>query len=130
MTINPTGLIAATSAFLGIWLGHVSVRVIERKAHFLWLPVLMALLLGLALELCSLMTDNRLLNTALGILGVTVLWDALEFVRQERRVKQGHAPANPANPRHARFLADPHLQATRMDLLAWQPAQAGREIDK
>ncbi len=127
MELNLTGAIAALSIFLGIWLGHVSVRTIERQARTLWPPILIALLLGLCLELWSLMTPFGLLNTALGILGVTVLWDALEFVRQERRVKQGHAPADPANPRHARILAQPGSRATTLDLTKREPR---RTIDK
>jgi hypothetical protein len=106
--MNMIGVTAALSAFLGIWLGHVGVRTIERKVKTLWPPILVCILLGLALETCSLFTDSGLLKTALGILGVTLLWDALEFPRQERRVKKGHAPANPSNSRHARFLADSH----------------------
>jgi hypothetical protein len=120
MELNFTGLIAAISAFLGIWLGHVSVRAIESKATKLWPPIVIALALGFILEAGSLITDHRLLSTALGILGITILWDALEFVRQEKRVKKGHAPANPHNPRHARILADYPL-ATTLDLLKRDP---------
>ncbi|MBN1452377.1 MAG: DUF4491 family protein [Anaerolineales bacterium] len=125
MELNFTGLIAAISAFLGIWLGHVSVRVIERNAKTLWPPILIALVLGLGLETWSLFTDYRLLNTALGILGITILWDALEFVRQEKRIKKGHAPANPHNPRHARILTE-HPSATMLDLLKRDPV--GRQV--
>ncbi|GAB4523665.1 MAG: DUF4491 family protein [Anaerolineales bacterium] len=118
--MNTLGLITALSTFLGIWLGHVSVRAIERRTVHLWQPILAALTLGLALEVVSLSTANRHLSAAAGILGVTVLWDALEFVRQEKRVKKGHAPANPANPRHARILAE-YPSATTLDLLARDP---------
>jgi hypothetical protein len=120
MEFNFTGIVAAFSAFLGIWLGHVSVRVIERKAKTLWPPIIIAIILGLALEIYSLSTVNRLLSTTAGILGITILWDALEFVRQEKRIKKGHAPANPANPRHARILAE-HPNATPLDLLNRNP---------
>ena len=120
MEFNFLGLIATASAFLGIWLGHVSVRVIERRVVRLWLPIAGALTLGLALEAWSLFTAHRLLSAATGILGVTVLWDALEFVRQEKRIKRGHAPANPDNPRHARILAE-YPAATTEDLLAREP---------
>jgi hypothetical protein len=123
MELNPIGIVAATSTFLGIWLGHVSVRAIERKAKKLWPPILIALILGLSLEIWSLITDYRLLSTATGILGITILWDALEFVRQEKRVKKGHAPANPSNPRHARFLAEPDSHATTVDLLKHEPGK-------
>jgi hypothetical protein len=104
--MNYVGVTAALAAFLGIWLGHVSVRIIERNAKRLWQPILIAIILGLGLEIWSLFTDHQLLNTALGIIGITILWDALEFVRQEKRIKKGHAPANPSNPRHAQILAD------------------------
>jgi hypothetical protein len=125
MNINLTGLTAALAAFLGIWLGHVSVRAIERNAKVLWPPIIITIFLGLALETWSLLTDHFLLNTALGILGITVLWDALEFVRQEKRVKKGHAPANPSNPRHTRILAE-HSNATTLDLLKRDPL--GRQV--
>jgi len=120
MSINLIGLTAALFAFLGIWLGHVSVRAIERNARKLWPPIIIALALGLALEAISLSTVHRLLSTATGILGITILWDALEFVRQEKRIKKGHAPANPDNPRHARVLAD-YPSATTLDLLKRDP---------
>jgi len=120
MQINLTGFIAGTTAFLGIWLGHVSVRLIERKAEKLWQPIASAVVVGLLLIAFSLITAHRLLSTALGILGLTILWDALEFVRQERRIKKGHAPANPSNPRHAQILAE-HPLATTLDLLKREP---------
>lgn len=120
MEINLVGLTAALAAFLGIWLGHVSVRIIERNAKKLWQPIVIALALGSALEICSLFIDHRLLNTATGILGITILWDALEFVRQEKRIKKGHAPANPFNLRHAQILAE-YTSATTLDLLKRDP---------
>ena len=125
MEINLIGLTAALAAFLGIWLGHVSVRIIERNAKVLWQPIIIAVVLGLALEIWSLFTENWLLNTALGILGITILWDALEFIRQEKRIKKGHAPANPSNPRHAQILAD-YPSATTLDLLKRSPV--GRQV--
>jgi hypothetical protein len=90
---------------LGIWLGHVSVRKIDFLSPTVWLPSLGALSLGILLEAGAMLTKNMYLSSAFGILGFTLLWDALEFWRQHRRVKKGHAPANPANPRHARMLA-------------------------
>jgi hypothetical protein len=123
--INFIGITAALAVFLGIWLGHVSVRVIERNAKKLWLPIAIAIVLGLVLEIFSLLTVNCLLSTATGILGITILWDALEFIRQEKRVKKGHAPANPSNPRHAQILAD-YPSATTHDLLNRDPV--GRQV--
>ncbi len=120
MEINWVGIVAATAAFLGIWLGHVTVRVIEARAPKLWLPVVCAAGLGLALIGFSLSTPDRLLSAAAGILGVTLLWDGFEFIRQEKRVKKGHAPANPDNPRHRLILAG-YPTATTLDLLDRDP---------
>jgi len=114
--MNLTGLAAALSAFLGIWVGHVSVRKVEAKAANLWPPAILAVALGAGLEAWSLSTQTQTLSTACGILGITVLWDALELFRQEKRIKRGHAPANVGNPRHARILAE-YSSATTVDLL-------------
>lgn len=126
MEINTLGLTAALTAFLAIWLGHVAVRKVEAEARDIRIPIIIAIALGLLTEYCSLITDHLSLKTALGILGVTLLWDAFELHRQENRVKHGHAPANPDNPRHARFLADPNLHATTLDLLKRDPV--GRPV--
>ncbi|HXF84454.1 MAG TPA: DUF4491 family protein [Anaerolineales bacterium] len=124
--MNTLGLTAALTAFLAIWLGHVAVRKVEAEARDIRTPIVIAVLLGLLTEYFSLTAANRQLSTTLGILGVTLLWDAFELYRQENRVKHGHAPANPDNPRHARFLADPNLHATTLDLLKRDPV--GRPV--
>lgn len=120
MNLNWTGFVAALSTFLGIWLGHVSVRKIDFISPTVWLPSLVALLLGLTLAAVSILTDDMNLSTACGIIGFTLLWDALEFWRQHRRVENGHAPANPNNPRHARMLASKG-SATTFDWLKRDP---------
>lgn len=120
MNLNFIGLAAALAAFSGIWLGHVTVRKVEFISPTLWLPALVAVLLGLGLETLALLTPSRALSSVAAILGMTSLWDALEFYRQQRRVEKGHAPANPHNPRHARILRQsPH--ATIVDPLDRQP---------
>ncbi len=120
MTINPIGLAVALAAFLGIWLGHVSVRAVEFHAADLRPPALAYILSGLSLLAVSLASSGFLLSGTAGILGMTLLWDALELARQQKRVARGHAPANPANPRHARLLAS-HPEATTLDRLARAP---------
>lgn len=115
------GLIAALATFFGIWLGHVSVRKIEFVSPTVWLPSLVALALGITLEAAAMLTENLYLSAALGIIGITLLWDALEFWRQHRRVESGHAPANPNNPRHARMLAAGGSSATSIDWLNRDP---------
>jgi len=120
MDLNYIGPVAAASAFLGIWFGHVAVRKIEAISPTLWLPTAVFGFAGIILEAFSLLTSNLLLSTASGILGFTFLWDALEFTRQQNRIKKGHAPANPHNPRHAHLLRE-HRSATTLDLLKRDP---------
>jgi hypothetical protein len=128
--LNPLGLVAAATAFLSIWLGHVSVRKVEARTLHLWVPIAIAVLIGLLLEFAALMSDNRLLSTVFGILGITILWDALEIRRQAKRVRKGHAPANPHNPRHAALLADPRSPATVLDLLNRDPVERAVEMEE
>jgi hypothetical protein len=120
MNLNWIGLAAALGAFFGIWFGHVAVRKIEFVVPDIRPPTWIAAAGGLVLEAASLAAGNLAVSALLGILGVTLLWDALEFGRQQNRVKHGHAPANPNNPRHARILAE-HPEATAFDWLARSP---------
>ena len=124
--MNWIGMVAAVTAFLGIWAGHVAVRKTEYTASSIRLPMLAAIIFGLVLLFLSLFTHYRLSSVVFGILGVIALWDAFELVRQQRRVRKGHAPANPDNPRHAAMLAAPGSQATTVDLLKREPL--GRSV--
>ena len=121
MEINSLGFIAAITAFLTIWFGHVAVRKIEFISPTIWLPTIVFAAFGIATELLSLSTANRPLSTALGILGTTLLFDAFELTRQQKRIIKGHAPANHNNPRHVRFLAEPNSHVTTLDLLKREP---------
>ncbi len=117
MQLNFVGITAALSAFLGIAVGHVAVRSLEFHLVRLWLPILIFSILGLGLEIASLFITELYAKSALGIIGVTLIWDAVELLRQQRRVKRGYAPANPKNPRHQRFLKQPSSRATLIDYL-------------
>ena len=127
MSLNWLGVAMAAAAFFGIWFGHVGVRKIEGASSSLWLPALSALALGVALEVGALLSPGPYLSGALGIVGITVLWDALEFRRQHNRVRRGHAPANPHNHRHARLLAESPA-ATTTDWLKREPV--GRPLNR
>jgi hypothetical protein len=118
--MNFIGVVAALTAFLSVWLGHVAVRKVEFVSPTIWIPSTLFVILGVAAEAISLSTVHRPLSTALGILGITLLFDAFELTRQQKRVRKGHAPANPANPRHAQILAQ-HSSATTLDLLKREP---------
>ena len=54
--------------------------------------------LNLAFLGLSLLVTSNPASAALGIVRMTTLWDAVEFVRQEERIRPGHAPANPDRP--------------------------------
>jgi hypothetical protein len=125
MTLNWIGLIAASATFFGVWTGHISVRKIEYLSPTIWAPSDAALLIGLFLEFAALLSKDHYLSAALGIIGITVLWDALEFWRQQNRVRKGHALANPNNPRHARILQNSTL-STNFDWLDRNPI--GRQL--
>ncbi len=127
MSLNWIGLLAATTTFMGIWIGHVSVRKIEYISPTVWVRSGLALFIGLLLELGALMSEDLYLSASLGIFGITVLWDALEYWRQHRRVQKGHAPANPENPRHARMLQTKEMSTT-IDWLNRNPT--GRQLSK
>jgi len=79
------------------------------------------------IDILSLSSASRPLSTVFGILGITLLIDALEFARQQKRVIKGHAPANPNNLRHALLLFRPDSQATTLDLLKRDPI--GRPVN-
>lgn len=113
------GFWMALATFLGIWWGHVGVRWIEAHSRSIIPPIVAFIVIGLALNAYSLFAPNLTLAGVSSIIGITLLWDALEVWRQERRVVHGHAPANPNNPRHAAILASGH--GTTEDLLDREP---------
>ena len=120
MELNTIGLVAAASTFVGVWFGHLAVRKIESISQTIWLPTTIFAIAGIAFEWFSLSTFNVQLSTAFGILGITFLCDANEFHRQQSRVRKGHAPANPDNPRHARLMRE-YPSVTTVDLLKRDP---------
>ncbi len=95
-------------------------RAIERRSASIRLPAAAFVLAALLLETGALLAHQPPISAALGILGITAGWDALELYRQQRRVQRGHAPANPSNRRHARILAE-YPAATTVNLLDRQP---------
>jgi hypothetical protein len=119
MTLNWIGVVTALATFFGVWIGHVTVRKVEYRAPDLRVPMFIAGMIGLALEVVALSSNSLYVSGACGILGMTTMFDALEFRRQFKRVKKGHAPVNPNNPRHAALLAEG--TATAVDLLKREP---------
>ncbi|MDO9087709.1 MAG: DUF4491 family protein [Anaerolineaceae bacterium] len=118
--INPIGIITAITTFLTIWFGHVMVRKLESRMERIAPAVIICILLGFGFGIYAVLVESNTVSAIFGILGITFLWDALEFYRQEKRIKVGHAPANPNNPRHADILAQ-YSSATTVDLLNREP---------
>ena len=118
--MNWIGAVAALATFLSVWFGHVAVRKIEFISPTIWIPSTLFAILGLAVGGISLSVSNFPLSISLGILGTTLLFDSFEFTRQQKRIKKGHAPSNPNNPRHAKILTEYPLSTTK-DLLKRDP---------
>lgn len=95
----------ALATFVGIWWGHVGVRWLEARSPNIWPPTIALLLGGIGLNIYSLFAPSLAVAGVSSIIGITLIWDALEMYRQQKRVIEGHAPANPNNPRHAAYLA-------------------------
>ncbi|SRR6266540_7362539 len=127
--MNFIGVVAALTAFFSIWFGHVAVRKIEFTSPIIWLPTTTFAALGLFVEFLSLSMVNRPMSVVFGILGITLLFDALEFTRQQKRIIKGHAPANPNNSLHIKILAE-HSSATTLDLLKRDPVGHVVSINK
>lgn len=100
-----TGVWVALATFLGIWWGHVGVRWLEAHSVRIGPPAALLVAAGLGLNIYGLFSPNLAVAAVCSIIGITLLWDAFELYRQAKRVQKGHAPANPANPRHAAYLA-------------------------
>jgi hypothetical protein len=113
------GFWMALATFLSIWWGHVGVRWLEAHSPNIVPPTVALALGGVALNVYSLFAPNLTLSGVCSIIGITLLWDALEMVRQAHRIRKQHAPANPANPRHAALIAAGI--ATTEDLLKREP---------
>ncbi len=114
-----TGFWMALVTFLGIWWGHVGVRWLEAHSPTIRPPMIILLTLGIGLNIFSLFAPNLTLAGVSSIIGITLIWDAFELYRQEKRIIKGHARANPNNPRHAAFLAAG--KGTTEDLLDRDP---------
>lgn len=120
MNINPIGLVAAITTVLTIGFGHVMVRKWEARLENLTMVVLVCVIFGIGFGIGSLYLESNGISSIFGILSITFLWDALEFYRQQKRVIKGHAPANPDNPRHLKFLSQ-YPSATIVNLTDREP---------
>lgn len=102
-TLELAGPILALVTFLTIWGGHVMVRIVHYYTGTKLAPVVFGA--GMLLLLASTQTAFDTLGAGMGIIGLTMLWDAFEIHRQEGRVRLGHAPLNPRVHKVAAGLA-------------------------
>jgi hypothetical protein len=93
MSVEWTGLALSLTTVLTIGFGHVMVRKVNYR--FGTKPVPFVATFGIAILGLSLFASTTLVSGMFGIVGITTFWDAIELVRQEKRVLKGHAPKNP-----------------------------------
>lgn len=119
--METAGLAAAAATFGSVWFGHVAVRFLEYRSAGLWAPRLLFGAAGAACLGASLLCSCPNGSIEFGILGIVFLYDIVELGRQQRRVGEGRAKANPSNPRHrAAFESG---KALTEDLFAREPGQ-------
>lgn len=61
-------------------------------------PAPLVFVLGLVFFVLSLLVASNLASAALGILGMSTVWEGIGLYRQENRIRRGHASANPDRP--------------------------------
>jgi len=88
-----TGLIIAISTFLIIGLFHPVV--IKTEYHFGTRPWWLFLLGGIICIVCSLLIENTILSSVVGVFGASFLWSIGELFSQKKRVEKGWFPVNP-----------------------------------
>ena len=113
LDLSLAGPVLAGVTFLTIWWGHVLVRIVHY--YFGTRPAPFIFVAGLLLLFTSTQVGSELLSACLGIVGLTLLWDAFELHRQEARVRQGHAPLNPRVHKKAAGMLASSLATERGD---------------
>lgn len=88
-----TGIIIAVSTFFIIGLFHPIVI----KAEYYWgtRPWWLFLVGGIVCIFCSLLLENTILSSIVGVAGASLLWSIGELFEQKKRVEKGWFPMNP-----------------------------------
>ena len=88
-----TGIIIAVSTFFIIGLFHPIVI----KVEYYWGTRLWWLFLvgGIVCIFCSLLLENTMLSSIVGVAGASLLWSIGELFEQKKRVEKGWFPMNP-----------------------------------
>lgn len=88
-----TGLIIALSTFLIIGLFHPVV--VKTEYYFGTRPWWLFLIAGIVCVVCSLLVENHILSSIIGVIGASLLWSIGEIFAQKKRVEKGWFPMNP-----------------------------------
>jgi hypothetical protein len=93
--MNITGIIVGLATFLIIGVFH---PIVINAEYYLgtkcwW----MFLLAGIAFGVISLLADNLIISTILGVTAFSSFWSILELIHQKERVRKGWFPEGPGH---------------------------------
>ena len=93
--MNITGIIVGLATFLIIGVFH---PIVIKAEYYLgtkcwW----MFLLAGIAFGVISLLADNLIIATILGVAAFSSFWSILELIHQKERVRKGWFPEGPGH---------------------------------
>lgn len=88
-----TGLIIAISTFLVIGFFHPVV--IKTEYYLGTRPWWLFLVSGIICIICSLLIEDHILSSLVGVVGASLLWSIGELFAQKKRVQKGWFPMNP-----------------------------------
>lgn len=93
--MNITGIIVGLATFLIIGVFH---PIVIKAEYYLgtkcwW----MFLLAGIASGVISLLADNLIISTILGVTAFSSFWSILELIHQKERVRKGWFPEGPGH---------------------------------
>ena len=93
--MNITGIIVGLATFLIIGVFHL---IVIKAEYYLgtkcwW----MFLLAGIAFGVISLLADNLIISTILGVTAFSSFWSILELIHQKERVRKGWFPEGPGH---------------------------------
>lgn len=95
--MNLNGIIIGVAAFFCIGIFHPIV--IKCEYYFSWRVWPVFLVAGILCLIGSMMIENTMLSSVVGVLGCSCLWSILELRQQARRVEKGWFPTNPKRKR-------------------------------
>lgn len=88
-----TGIIIAISTFLVIGFFHPVV--VKTEYYFGTRPWWLFLVGGIVCIICSLLIENHIFSSIVGVIGASFLWSIGELFSQKKRVQKGWFPMNP-----------------------------------